>query len=293
MPKSKTILLIVLIGLLLGQAGSAGATPGDQALLRRYPVIPGIRGGVATQVRYLVRVGKQQGNRLDVFSKVGDSITAWGTFLVPVGSGGLRLEQYGALQGTVNFFGQTMARTNNAFANESLAAWGGWSSGDLLDPARAIPGGCGAGETPLDCELRLTRPAVALIMIGTNDIPGGNVEAFRANLIRIVSIVKRHGVIPVVSTLPYRMNSQATMDLTDTFNVAIVQVATAQAVPLWNYWLAMEALPNHGVSGDGVHPSQPPDGNTAIFDDGHLQYGFNMRNLTALQVLSVLQPYLR
>ena len=81
--------------------------------------------------------------------------------------------------------------------------------------------------------------------------------------------------------------------MTDTFNVAIVQVATEQAVPLWNYWLAMERLPNHGMSGDGVHPSQPPDGNTAIFDGFHLQFGFNMRNLTALQVLNALRPLLR
>src|SRR5512143_121649 len=152
---SKVILLILLIGLLFVESGSAGATPGEQDLLRRYPVIPGIWGGVASQARYLVRVGKQQGNRLNVFSKVGDSITAWGSFLVPVGNGGLRLGAYGALQGTVSFFMQTVARTNNPFANESLAAWGGWTSGDLLDPARDIPGGCGSGETPLDCELRI------------------------------------------------------------------------------------------------------------------------------------------
>ena len=73
------------------------------------------------------------------------------------------------------------------------------------------------------------------------------------------------------------------------FNQAIIEIAQTYDVPLWNYWQAMVALPNNGLDPDGVHPSTPPDANTAIFDDEHLRYGYTARNLGALQVLDALR----
>ncbi len=149
------------------------------------------------------------------------------------------------------------------------------------------------GKTPVGCEMAVVRPAVALIMIGTNDLSDGDVRAFRSNLTRIVSIVESYGVIPVVSTIPYRRDSPELQDRAIAYNDAIIRVALTYNVPLWNYWLAVEPLPGNGVSVDGVHPSVPPDQNTAIFDNMHLQFGFTMRNLTAMQVLNSLLPILR
>jgi hypothetical protein len=256
-----------------------------------YPVVPAIRGGVASRALSLVRRGRRLGNRSHVFSKIGDSITQWGFFMSPIGTGGLRLAEHGELQGVVDWFSQEVARTNNSFANESLAARGGWTSGDLLNPAQADPG-CG-GVTPVDCELRNTHPAVALIMVGTNDLAIGNVNAFRANLNRIVTKVEAYGVVPVISTIPYRLDNSDITNRVAAYNDAIIRVAAAHRAPLWNYWLAMEQLPSNGLTGDGIHPSVPPDQNTAIFDGFHLQYGFTMRNLTGLQVLNNLLPVLR
>jgi LysM repeat protein len=252
------------------------------------PGIPPIVGSVYYTALRLVAAGKRQGNRLDVFSKVGDSITANPVFLAPVGTGGLRLGGYTNLQGAVTFFSKTIARTNNSFANESLAAHGAWTTNDVLNPAQAAPGVCEGGETPLDCELRVTKPSVALIMFGSNDMRDVALEQFRANLNNIVAITERHGVIPVLSTTLGRKDIAEVASRTADYNAVIVQVARANSVPLWNYWQAASGLPNGGLSNDNLHPSMPYDNNTAIFDSDHLLAGINMRNLTAIQVLDAL-----
>jgi hypothetical protein len=289
----RLLLLMILLASVTTQLSYPAPAVADGEAARRYPVIPPMRGGVASQIRALVRVGKRNGNRLNVFSKIGDSITAFGYFLVPVGAGGLQLGGYGNLQDTANFFMAETARTSNSFANESLAARGAWTTNDLLDPAQATPGICNPDESPLSCELRVVKPSVALIMIGTNDLVSDDVAGFRSRLTQIIRIIKRAGVVPVLSTIPNRFDLELARARVNTYNAAIIQVANNQAIPLWNFWLAVDPLPSNGVSTDNVHPSVPPDNNTAVFDDMHLSYGFTMRNLTALQVLDGLRQFLK
>jgi hypothetical protein len=280
------LLVVIFISVAASAAPSvtaeaeSGTTPLQKAL-RAYPVLPTF----GSRARVLAIRGKQRGNRPGVFAKIGDSISAWSFFMVPIGQGGLRLGSYAKLEPTVNFFINTPTRTGNSFIEHSLSALDGWLSGDLIDPSKAAPGVCSAGETPVACELRVNKPSVALIMIGTNDLPISDTATFRRNLDRVLTIVESAGVIPVVSTIPYRRDQTIFEQRALAFNQVIVQVAQAHAAPLWNYWLAIEGLPANGVSTDGIHPSIPYDGNTAIFDTDHLVAGFNMRNLTGLQVL--------
>ena len=279
-----TAIILMLLSLQVPSPAKAAAEVWD------YPVIPVITGPVAVRARQLVQHGKTKGNRLNIFSKVGDSITANPLFLSPVGTGGLRIGGYGSLLTTVQFFTRTYARTHNSFANVSLAARGQWTSREIINPGVTLdPGTCQGGETPLDCELRVNRPAVALIMIGTNDVTSVPIDEFRANLNRIIDITESYGVVPVLSTIINRLDPPDALARCGAFNAVIVQVAAARNAPLWNYWLAVSQLPNAGVSTDNVHPSQPDDLNTAIFDKEHLVYGMNMRNLTALQVLESLR----
>jgi hypothetical protein len=62
-------------------------------------------------------------------------------------------------------------------------------------------------------------------------------------------------------------------------------------VPLLDLRQAVEGLPNRGCLPDGFHYNTPPDGRSAHFDTQHLQYGYTVRNLTALQVLDALRRY--
>jgi hypothetical protein len=243
--------------------------------------------GVTAHARQIFAVGQRLGNRADVFSRVGDSISASSYFLTPIGYGQYDLGEYGYLSGVIAFFSQANARAGNSFVNPPLAARGGWSAYNLLDPNSSSKPDCGY-ETPLVCEYKLVKPAVALIMVGTNDSGSGSPDQFAGNLHQIVQTSIDMGVIPVLSTIPpKRINADQTARV-EAFNSVIRATAQQYDVPLWDYWAVMESAPNEGMSADGMHPSVPPDGATGRFSGENLQYGYTLRNLTALQTLNVL-----
>jgi hypothetical protein len=245
---------------------------------------PAVVPTVGGRAHRIFLAGQRLGNRADVFSKVGDSITATSLFLTPIGVGGLQLGGYTYLQPVVDYFSQSIARTHNSFANESLAARGGWTSGDLLDTAWGEQLGC-PGQSPLVCEYSLVRPSVALIMIGTNDIllEVSNAQ-YQANLETIVQTTIDMGIIPVISTIP---DNTVVPGRVAEINAIIINVASAYNIPLWNYWSALQGLPGVGISGDGVHPSAGPF-ETGVFTPEAIIYGYNVRNLTALMVLDAV-----
>lgn len=271
----------------LAAPAEASAPPADEAPLAAPGSTPYFTLGAASVNAYAL--GQALGNRRDVFSKVGDSITAEPAMYSPLGYGQYDLGGYGYLQDTVTFFSQTsLARGANSFAHVSLAALPGWTTNNVLNPANADGQFCQAGESPLACEYRLSRPAVALIMLGSNDVTFVQAEQYANNLRRIVQISLDSGVIPVLSTIPPRRGYE---ERTDFYNSLIVQVAREYGVSLWDYGAAMRTLPNDGLSEDGLHPSLPPGGyeNGANFTGDFLQYGYVLRNWMALHVLDALR----
>lgn len=229
--------------------------------------------------------------RKGVFSKVGDSITASPLFLAPIGNGGFVAGEHPQLQAVVDHFIQTAEF--NSFTHQSTAATPGWTSVDLLNPdaRNGAPNsaGCEPGETPLACEYRMVQPSVALIMIGTNDILRGvDIDTYTANLQEILRITKAAGVLPIVSTIPdIRVGNADFEGKVYEFNAVIFRMARANGALIWDYWAAMQNLPNLGLSGDGVHPSEPPNGESGVMTGDQLQFGYTLRNLTALQMLQI------
>jgi len=264
-----------------------GTAVNAQAVAANYAG-PGVVSGVSSHAREIYLDGLAKGNIPRTFSKVGDSISASPKFLTPFNRGTYDLGDYQYLGGAINFFTGPNGRGQNPFSAPSLAARNGWSTESVLNPANATPGVCRAGESPLVCEYRVNRPAVALIMFGTNDSGGMPVQTFQANMNRIVQISIDMGVIPVLSTIPPKRYNPATDGRVAQFNEVIVATARAYDVPLWNYGAAMRQLPNDGLSADGVHPSIPPDGLSANLSTRNLNYGYPLRNLTALEVLHTL-----
>jgi hypothetical protein len=183
---------------------------------------------------------------------------------------------------------------NNSFDHVGYAAVPGWPSSFLLDPSEnplAIPGsGIVPSLTPLENEIHVTHPSVALILIGTNDVTLNVSPAmFQANLLRIGQLALANGVIPVFSSLPQHLyGGLASVALGLQFDQIISNVAGALDVPFWNYWAALQNLPNAGISADLVHPSVYPGG-AGIFTPQALAYGYNMRNLTAVEVLQEIK----
>src|SRR3954449_5553862 len=98
--RRKVILIFIVISMLILAQGDVHATyvASPQLDLRAFPVLPTINGSLYLRARTLVLRGKRTGNRLNVFSKIGDSITAWTYFLNPVGAGAAQLGGYDKLQ---------------------------------------------------------------------------------------------------------------------------------------------------------------------------------------------------
>ncbi len=246
-----------------------------------------VLSGITDQTREIFRLGRQLGNRANVFSKIGDSLTVATYVLYPIGWGASNLHQYQGLRPVIEYFSTANARDGNSFANISLSADNGWTTQSVFDPARANREICVPGQAPLLCEYRIVRPGIALILLGTNDVAELPAATYRANMQRIVEVSINRGIVPVLSTLPEREGYEHQVAA---FNAIIWELAQEFGVPVWDYGLAMSNLPNGGLSQDGVHPSWPPgDFHAAVdFSPANLRYGYTMRNLTALLALDAL-----
>jgi hypothetical protein len=66
-------------------------------------------------------------------------------------------------------------------------------------------------------------------------------------------------------------------------NRTVACLAQEYEIPLWNFWAAVQSLPNHGLQPDLEHLTYS---GTNDFDDSRaMQYAWAVRNLTALQAL--------
>lgn len=178
---------------------------------------------------------------------------------------------------------------SNSYSRLGVAAVGGWRAIDALAPREALPE-C-QGLPAVSCELRLLRPSVALIMLGTNDLEDFTAARFRRDLARVVRRVSDGGTIPVLSTIPPRVQRRYSPRVAR-FNAEIAALAENRALPLWNFWRQMiePGVPRQGLSGDGVHPSALCPPCTAVdFRPAGLRYGYALRNLGALRVLDRLR----
>ncbi len=277
-PDGKSFGAIPYVRIVIPGAASVGGGP----LLPNPADGLALISGITKNSRTIFLKGQQMGNRADVFSKVGDSITFSGAYLADIGDGRTVWGGYGNLAPVAGFFMRHTARTGNSFNNVTYAAFPGWEAIDLTDPGKALQG-CD-GRAPLDCELNAVKPSIAIIMIGTNDSTGHEDLAwFEGYVNQVVEKCIASGVIPVLSTIPWN----AYQDVKP-YNGAIIDSARAHDIPLLNTYGAFENLSNHGVGSDGVHPTVPPDGNTADFSGEGLKYGYNLRNLITLQMLDAL-----
>jgi uncharacterized protein YgiM (DUF1202 family) len=248
---------------------------------------PSVASNITVGARNIYLRGQQLGNRRAVFTKVGDSLTDTQWFLREFAGPNYNLDGYGYLLPVLNFFSTEQVVEGNSFMSTSRASRASWGAPVVLDPARADGGLCNAGETPLQCEYRRVKPAVALIMIGTNDAPAYSAAEYEGWMRQIVEISIQNGVVPVLSTLPPRAQHH---DKIIAYNQVIIGLARQYDVPLWDFYSACVALPNSGLDADGVHLSAPPGGAPAAasFTADNLRYGTTLRNLTALQMLDSL-----
>ncbi len=242
---------------------------------------------VSAHVAALFRAGQGRGLRADRFAKVGDSISVSDHWLVPISAGFVNTADYRSLEPVIAHFGGGSSAALDPFGRVSLATGIGWNTGTLLDPAMADSAQCAPTESPITCEYRVMQPALALIMIGTNDVGFMEVALYRAHLVRILEVTLAQSIIPILTTIPPRNGFDARVTA---FNAIITDLGRAYELPVIDYYGAMAGLPLRGLDLDGVHPNIPPKGfeGAVDFRPYNLNFGYVQRNLITLQMLETL-----
>lgn len=251
--------------------------------LREIPILPEL----TDTARAILQKSVAQGRDPHAFIKVGDCMTEDPAFLYPLAEDDIVWGEYDALRAVVEHYAQA---NENPFGRKSQAAAGGFNAASVIDSLWANPEFCEAGETPLECELRLMEPSVALIMFGTNDVFYLDEAQFDYFLRSVLVETIEVGTLPVLSTFPLRPEFP---EKTEVFNRIVVRAAEDYGVPLINLWRALEPLPNQGVDPeDTTHLTSPDEGTAAQFTDEALETGFAVRNLLTLQALeAVIQQF--
>ncbi len=237
---------------------------------KSFPVIPTT---ISERVRQIYRLGQLAGNNPRAFSKVGDCHSNLPTFFGPFDTGPYNLGEYAYLQETIDYFKDSWGRRSRAVkdgltASAALAVlWNDWKD-------------CSRMETPLDCEYRIHKPAFALISFGTNDVMGS--APFEITLRRVIDVTIGHNIVPILVTKADNAEGDHRS------NRIIAELAYEYDLPLWNFWAAVQPLPNHGLMSRD-HLSYSEILSSADFSPQGLKYGYNVRNLTGLQVLDAIR----
>jgi hypothetical protein len=241
------------------------------------PIIPSI----SENAKSIYQRGLAMGSDPHAFSKIGDcqSITTYflSYFDMP---GFYDLGSYSPLQQTIDWYA-------GSFSRESLSVKGGFNAAAILSPLRADPKQCKPNENPIECEFRLHHPSVVIISL--EEWWAGHPENYEAYMRQILDYTIEQGAIPIIATKADNLEGN------NLINETIAKLANEYDIPLWNFWSAVQTLPNHGLieytsSGeiDMFHLTHSED-YYFYNDPANTQSGWSVRNLTALQALDAVR----
>jgi hypothetical protein len=228
---------------------------------QNWPVVP----QATNRALQIYQQGLAQGVDAHAFSKIGDCQSIkealMGMFDKP-GRYQLPPEQMAALQETIDQF-------SGSFNRDGMAVKGGFNAASVLSPMWADPA-CQAGETPLECEVRVHRPSFVIISLEVW-WQGRTTQRYVDYMRKIIDYTIAHGAVPILSTKADNVEGD------NSLNLATAQLAYEYDLPLWNFWRAVQPLPHHGMDplrNDGFHISE--------------DLAWPVRSLTALQALDAV-----
>jgi hypothetical protein len=224
---------------------------------QKWQVVP----SVTDRAMEIYRQGMAMGNNPHAFSKVGDCQNIKDAFM-----GYFDLPGRYNLGTDYQYLQKTIDNFAGFFNTDGQAVKGSFTPATVLSPLWANPKVCKSGEDPLECELNITRPSIVFISfeVWWN---GRNPETYQWYMRQVIETVIAHGAVPILATKADNMEGD------NSINLSTARLAYEYDLPLWNFWLAVQLLPYHGldpVRNDGFHIS------TA---------GWNSRSFTGLQAL--------
>lgn len=255
-------------------------TPPELTALYSVPII----SNISPAMREVYLRGQALGNRSEVITKVGDSVTADPLYLGPMNRGDHELGPYNYLDKTIEFFGPSVML--------SVAAQVGFNTHTVTDPFWADPAYCLRNESPLACEYRIKKPSIVFIMFGPNDVLHFEAADFDAQMRMIVEDTLSRGIIPVLSTFSYHPDNEMWSQAI-TFNLTLASIAHDYQVPLINLWAASRSLPEYGLEGDRVHMAHSGYRHLKFSGGDEARYGLTLRNLLSVKMLDELRLALK
>lgn len=226
---------------------------------RAWPVVP----QVSHHLHDVYIQGLLRGNNPHAFSVIGDCQSAPAVF------GGLyaQPDRYNLGEG-YEYLQDTIDQFAGSFDHVNITVQNGFGASTVFSPIWSDPELCLEGETPIECEFRLHRPSIVFINLGTNWIENGS-ATHEAYIRQMVEFALARGVIPILSTKADNIEGDQSI------NESIARVAYDYRIPLWNFWRAVQNLPDRGLdpSRDGAYLSIE---------------AWNERNFTGLQALDAV-----
>jgi hypothetical protein len=184
-------------------------------------------------------------------------------------------DDYTYLQPTIDYY-------QGSFSRVSVAVKGGFNAAAVISPLRSDPKTCNPNESPLDCELRIWKPSVVFVSMETwwSQKPEQEYEKYmRKVLDRIIET----GAVPIIATKADNLEGDYAI------NATVAKLAYEYDIPMWNFWAAVQPLPDNGLSDDGFHLTFARN----FFDDPkRMENAWPWRNLTALQSLDAVHKSL-
>jgi hypothetical protein len=245
----------------------------DPADWQQLPIFPTQLSETALTIYNL---GGFLGNNPQAFSKIGDCNSIYPDFLAwyEINPNTIRLGEYGYLQDTLDYF-------EGSWGHKSIAAKIGLTALSVMAPLWNDSEKCEANETPLDCEFRLNKPAFAIISFGTNDAQGS--ADFENSMRRVIENTIGNGVVPILTTKADNQEGDHSI------NLKIVELAYEYDIPLWNFWAAVQDLPNHGLETPShlAYSEQISWVNYESWES--MEYGWTVRNLSGTQLMDTIR----
>ena len=201
--------------------------PLDPANWKSWPVIP----IVPERAREIYLLGQSLGNDPHAFSVFGDCQSEPDVFM------GIYETDPAVLAELPQDLQQTVAWFTGSFNRLSPTVRGGTTAGALLWPQwHENKFTCTIYESPLQCELRIHKPSFVIIHVGTH-YENRNEQYMRSILDQLIAA----GVVPILAT------KADDRELDDHVNAEYAQLAVEYKIPFWNFWAAVDGLPNRGL----------------------------------------------
>ena len=192
-----------------------------------WPIIP----IVPQRAREIYLLGQSLGNDPHAFSILGDCQSEPDFFM------GVYETDPGTLALLPQDLQQTVAWFNGSFNRLSPTVRSGTTTAALLWPVwHENKYTCTIYESPLQCELRIHKPSFAIIHVGTH-YESRNQTYMRSILDQLFAA----GVVPILAS------KADNRELDDHVNSDDAQLAVEYNIPFWNFWAAVDGLPNRGL----------------------------------------------